>query len=121
MNFGLRCDSISNEFLVRRHDNISNELFDKFVVIIFFQSPSRVKISKVIYNRISGTSATQEIVKLVCSKGFPCQGVEVGEINVTYIGNQGAATSDCANVQPMTFGKQNPPICANVAIKAVPQ
>ncbi|KAF8414205.1 hypothetical protein HHK36_002205 [Tetracentron sinense] len=75
------------------------------------QVPSRVKLSKISFKNIRGTSSTQLAVKLVCSKGLPCQDVEVGDINLTYNGKEGPATSECANVKPTLSGKQSPPTC----------
>ncbi|XP_027183726.1 exopolygalacturonase-like [Coffea eugenioides] len=75
-------------------------------------APSRVKISKVSFNHIRGTSASALAVKLVCSKTFPCEGVEIGDIDLAYHGSLGNITTNCANVQPTFMGRQNPPICA---------
>nr|GMD26495.1 polygalacturonase-like [Ipomoea batatas] len=72
------------------------------------QKPSLVKISKVSYKNIKGTSATEEAVILACSSGVPCEGVEIGEINLTFKG--GAAKSLCSNVKPTLTGKQVPPV-----------
>ncbi|KAF8409675.1 hypothetical protein HHK36_005754 [Tetracentron sinense] len=74
------------------------------------QIPSRIKISKVSFKNIQGTSASQIAVKLVCSRDEPCQNVEVGDINLRYTGKEGPAKSQCANVKPILSGKQNPPI-----------
>ncbi|OIS99971.1 PREDICTED: polygalacturonase-like [Nicotiana attenuata] len=74
--------------------------------------PSQVKISKVSIKNIRGTSRTQDAVLLLCSKGAPCDGVEVGDIDITYNGKEGPAKSSCENVKPKFVGKQNPPICA---------
>ncbi|KAG9130008.1 hypothetical protein Leryth_026545 [Lithospermum erythrorhizon] len=48
--------------------------------------PSRVRISNVSFKNIKGTSASKEAVKIVCSKSVPCQGVEIGDIHLTYNG-----------------------------------
>ncbi|XP_022151199.1 exopolygalacturonase-like, partial [Momordica charantia] len=77
--------------------------------------PSSIKISKVSFKNIRGTSATPIAVKLVCSKSVPCEDVEVADIDLTYSGSQGPIKSQCANVKPTITGKQNPPICAEVA------
>ncbi|XP_022136075.1 exopolygalacturonase-like [Momordica charantia] len=77
--------------------------------------PSKIKISKVSFKNIRGTSATPVAVKLVCSSSNPCEGVEVADINLTYNGKQGPIKSECANVKPTITGQQNPKICAKVA------
>lgn len=77
------------------------------------QVPSKIKISKVSFRRIRGTSSTQVAVKLACSRGYPCDQVEVSDIDIAYNGAEGPATSTCSNVKPMISGKQNPAICAN--------
>ena len=78
--------------------------------------PSKVKITNVSFKNIRGTSQDPVAVKLVCSKGIPCQNVAVADINLTYNGNKGSATSECANVKPNVSGKVNPQVCAkNVA------
>ncbi|KAL3520669.1 hypothetical protein ACH5RR_018818 [Cinchona calisaya] len=74
--------------------------------------PSRVKISKVSFNNIRGTSASAVAVKLVCSKSLPCDGVHIGDVDLKYIGKLGNITTNCVNVQPAFMGRQNPPICA---------
>ncbi|KAL0539907.1 hypothetical protein IC582_024128 [Cucumis melo] len=74
--------------------------------------PSSIKISKVSFKNIRGTSATPVAVKLVCSKKVPCEAVEVVDIDLKYNGNKGPIKSQCANVKPIISGKQNPRICA---------
>ncbi|KAK4713935.1 hypothetical protein R3W88_019842 [Solanum pinnatisectum] len=74
--------------------------------------PSLVKISKVSIKNVKGTSRTQDAVLLLCSKGVPCEGVEVGDIDITYNGKEGPAKTSCENVKPTFLGKQNPPVCA---------
>ncbi|THF96425.1 hypothetical protein TEA_009668 [Camellia sinensis var. sinensis] len=77
--------------------------------------PSKVKISNVSFKNIRGSSSTQLAVKLVCSKGTPCENVEISNIDLTYTGKEGPATSLCTNIQPKLSGTHNPPICANSA------
>ncbi|KAK4437523.1 Polygalacturonase [Sesamum alatum] len=57
-------------------------------------------------------------VWLVCSSLKPCENVEVGDIDLTYTGNQGPITTQCTNVKPKFVGKQNPPVCAATAKSA---
>ncbi|XP_017984474.1 PREDICTED: exopolygalacturonase [Theobroma cacao] len=75
------------------------------------KAPSRVKISNVSFKNIRGTSATQVAVELTCSSGIPCENVEIGDINLSYIGTEGPATSRCSNVKPIITGKQTPLAC----------
>ncbi|KAL0005014.1 hypothetical protein SO802_012575 [Lithocarpus litseifolius] len=77
------------------------------------QSPSKVKISNISFKKIRGTSSTKEAVNLICSKSVPCQQVVLSDIDLTYKGGGGSATSTCANFQPAVSGKQNPPSCTN--------
>ncbi|KAJ8532017.1 hypothetical protein K7X08_011940 [Anisodus acutangulus] len=64
------------------------------------------------YKERKGTSRTQDAVLLLCSKGVPCEGVEIGDIDIAYNGKEGPAKSRCENVKPTFVGKQNPPVCA---------
>ncbi|KAL2454564.1 Pectin lyase-like superfamily protein [Abeliophyllum distichum] len=76
-------------------------------------SPSLIKISEMTVKNIKGTSASPVAVSFVCSKTVPCENVEMGDIDLTYSGNQGPITTKCSNIKPTFVGKQNPPICAN--------
>jgi len=75
------------------------------------QIPSRIKISNLNIEDIKGTSATLEALKIICSKGVPCQNVKVSNIDLSYHGAEGKATTVCENVKPTVSGTQNPPIC----------
>nr|POE81782.1 exopolygalacturonase [Quercus suber] len=77
------------------------------------ESPSKVKINNVSFKKIRGTSSTKEAMNLICSKSVPCQQVVLSDIDLTYKGGGGSATSTCVNVQPTVSGKQNPPACTN--------
>uniref|UniRef100_A0A0R0L061 Polygalacturonase n=1 Tax=Glycine max TaxID=3847 RepID=A0A0R0L061_SOYBN len=72
-------------------------------------SPSKIKISKVTFKNIRGTSATQERITLICSSGVPCETVELSDINLRF-NDIILATAKCANVKPNFEGKA--PICA---------
>ncbi|XP_028803081.1 polygalacturonase-like [Neltuma alba] len=71
-------------------------------------TPSKIKISNVSFENISGTSQTQEGVVLTCSSGVPCSNVTLSNINLTF--NGAAVTAKCANVQPTITGTA--PACA---------
>ncbi|KAI9076944.1 hypothetical protein K1719_041106 [Acacia pycnantha] len=70
-------------------------------------TPSKVKISKVSFNNIRGTSTTKEGMILVCSSGVPCEEVKLTNINLRFQGT--LATATCKNIKPQIFG--NVPIC----------
>lgn len=87
------------------------------VLRYFYQVPSRVKISDVSFKGITGTSSTKLAVKLVCSKGIPCQNVELSDINLEYKGANGPAVSQCSSVTPKLSGQLIPTInCAPSSI-----
>ncbi|XP_042519127.1 exopolygalacturonase-like [Macadamia integrifolia] len=73
--------------------------------------PSLVKLSNIKFNKIRGTSSTQLAVIIACSRGAPCKNLEIGHINLKYIGTDGAAQSTCSNVNPILSGLQFPPTC----------
>ncbi|KAL0462290.1 UNVERIFIED_CONTAM: Polygalacturonase [Sesamum latifolium] len=79
--------------------------------------PSSIKISNVSIKNVRGTTNSAEAV-IFCSGLKPCENVEVGDIDLTYTGNQGPITTKCANVKPKFVGKQNPPVCATTAQSA---
>ncbi|XP_061973857.1 polygalacturonase-like [Populus nigra] len=70
---------------------------------------SGVKISDVIYQDIHGTSATQVAVRFDCSKKFPCTGIKMEDVKLTYK-NQPAGAS-CNNADGTTSGVIQPNSC----------
>ncbi|PON77144.1 Glycoside hydrolase [Trema orientale] len=75
------------------------------------KAPSRIKISNVSFKNIRGTSTTAVAVNLACSSGYPCQNVEIADIDLKYNGNQGPIKSQCKNVKPKITGYHNPAPC----------
>ncbi|KAK7401466.1 hypothetical protein VNO78_12976 [Psophocarpus tetragonolobus] len=63
------------------------------------EGPSKIKISKVTFKSIVGTSATQEGVILDCSSGVPCEDVVLSDIDLTFNGT--IVATKLANVKPI--------------------
>ncbi|KAF7806934.1 polygalacturonase-like [Senna tora] len=63
------------------------------------QTPSKVKISKVTFKKIKGTSASPIGVTLVCSSGVPCERTQLSDIDLTF--NGAPTTAKCVNVRPI--------------------
>ncbi|KAH0460056.1 hypothetical protein IEQ34_010719 [Dendrobium chrysotoxum] len=88
-----------------------------FVRDITFQhgtmkNSSGIKISKVTFSDVHGTSSTQVAVKLDCSKSNPCQGIQLTNIKLSYNGkNPELAKSFCRNVKGKNSGFVVPPSC----------
>ncbi|XP_011006467.1 PREDICTED: exopolygalacturonase clone GBGE184-like [Populus euphratica] len=73
-------------------------------------APSRVKISNVHYQNIKGTSTSNVAVSFLCSSLVPCQGVELVDIDLAYIGQKAnmPLSASCLNANVKSGGKQNP-------------
>ncbi|KAL0418856.1 UNVERIFIED_CONTAM: Exopolygalacturonase [Sesamum radiatum] len=70
---------------------------------------SSVKLSDIHFRNIIGSTISKVPVKLNCSSIFPCQGVELANINLTPFGPIGPLTSACSNAKLFIRGKLNPP------------
>ena len=70
---------------------------------------SGIKISNVVYEDVHGTSATRVAVKFDCSKGKPCSGIKLKDVNLIY-GGQPAASS-CSYVDGTASGLLRPTSC----------
>ncbi|CAA0834673.1 Pectin lyase-like superfamily protein [Striga hermonthica] len=78
-------------------------------------NPSKIQISDVSVKNVRGTSSTAEVVTFACSSGKPCQNVEIGDIDLGFVGTTGNITTICSNVKPTVTGKTNPPLCDSPA------
>ncbi|KAL2666197.1 hypothetical protein GLYMA_02G307000v4 [Glycine max] len=70
------------------------------------QSPSKIKIRKVSFSDIKGTSKSKEGVIFICSKAVPCEDVELNNVALTFKGDP--IVAKCANVRPKFAGKAPP-------------
>ncbi|KAI9195211.1 hypothetical protein LWI28_012722 [Acer negundo] len=70
---------------------------------------SGVKINDVLYQNIRGTSATPVAIKFDCSTKYPCKGIKLQNVNLTYL--KQVALSSCSNVIGTTFGLVKPDNC----------
>ncbi|XP_075669673.1 uncharacterized protein LOC142639364 [Castanea sativa] len=72
---------------------------------------SQVQIRDVKYGNIRGTSSSKIAVASDCSKGKPCEKIELNNINLAYHGAEGAVASSCSNVKGIANGQQQPGSC----------
>ncbi|KAG6742324.1 hypothetical protein POTOM_053194 [Populus tomentosa] len=70
---------------------------------------SGVKISDVTYQDIHGSSATEVAVKFDCSKKYPCTGIKLEDVKLTFK-NQPAEAS-CSNAGGVASGLVQPTSC----------
>ncbi|XP_038696790.1 polygalacturonase-like [Tripterygium wilfordii] len=70
---------------------------------------SGVRISDVTYSDIHGSSATEVAVKLDCSKKYPCSGIKMEDVKLTYK-NQ-VAHASCVNADGSSSGFVQPSSC----------
>ncbi|XP_023528401.1 exopolygalacturonase-like [Cucurbita pepo subsp. pepo] len=76
--------------------------------------PSRVKISDVHFINVKGSTISSVAVHLKCSKRFPCQNIELFNINLKYSGPPKKSlpfVSTCTNAKVGYRGVQFPPPC----------
>jgi polygalacturonase len=68
-----------------------------------------VKISDVTYQDIHGSSATEIAVKFDCSKKYPCAGIKLEDVKLTYKNQQAGAS--CSNAGGVASGLVQPTSC----------
>ncbi|CAN4076963.1 unnamed protein product [Withania somnifera] len=71
---------------------------------------SGIKINRVTYENILGTSATQVAMTFECSPINPCSGIKLQDIKLTYLNNK-KALSICKNIRGNTGGVILPDNC----------
>ncbi|KAL3525066.1 hypothetical protein ACH5RR_013438 [Cinchona calisaya] len=73
---------------------------------------SGVKVSRVMYKNIKGTSATQTAVKFDCSSSNPCTGITLQDIKLTYLNRSFRPTMTyCSNAMGTHIGAVFPKSC----------
>ncbi|KAJ8527582.1 hypothetical protein K7X08_015033 [Anisodus acutangulus] len=70
---------------------------------------SGVKISDIKYQDIRGTSATEVAVKFDCSKKYPCSGISLEDVNLSY--KEQPADASCVNAGGRASGFEKPNSC----------
>ncbi|KDP34800.1 hypothetical protein JCGZ_10580 [Jatropha curcas] len=109
----------SNAFGIVYQDIIMNDVKNPIIIDQKYgikdkeaqPSNSKVKVSDVHFKNIKGTSISAAAVDLQCSSAFPCEGVELSDIDLTYIGNEPSTESAlCSNAKVTCDGIQNPAI-----------
>ncbi|AES90057.2 polygalacturonase [Medicago truncatula] len=70
---------------------------------------SGIKVSGVTYQNIHGTSATQVAVKFDCSSKYPCSGIKMKDVKLTYK-NQ-VAEASCNHAGGAALGSVQPESC----------
>ncbi|GAV67145.1 Glyco_hydro_28 domain-containing protein [Cephalotus follicularis] len=70
---------------------------------------SGVRVSDVTYQDIHGTSATEVAVKFDCSKEYPCSGIILEDVKLTY--NSQPAEASCSNAGGTASGLVQPTSC----------
>lgn len=68
-----------------------------------------MKISRISYEHIRGTSASPAAINFDCSQSNPCWGIKLQDINLTY--HKGSAKSSCRNAGGNSIGVVIPRSC----------
>ncbi|KAJ4963749.1 hypothetical protein NE237_023688 [Protea cynaroides] len=81
-------------------------------------APSRVKLSDIFFKNIRGTSSSPVAVTLECSKGIPCQNVNLHDVHLDLTSGGTVAKSACNYVEAKYSGTQIPPPCTAIVTKS---
>ncbi|CAN1265420.1 Probable galacturan 1,4-alpha-galacturonidase SALK6 [Linum perenne] len=95
-------DNVENPIIIDQQYCPHNECKSKL-------GPSKVKISDISFKNVRGTSNTKEIIQFICSSTFPCQNIQMSNIDITFKG--GVGQSVCENVKPIVSRMVNPLGC----------
>ena len=71
-----------------------------------------MKLSDIYFKNIRGTSSSKVAVALECSKGFPCQNVNLENVHLDLSSGENHPSSTCKYVRARYIGTQIPPPCA---------
>ncbi|KAL6643537.1 hypothetical protein ACP70R_018303 [Stipagrostis hirtigluma subsp. patula] len=84
------------------------------------EQKSAVQFSNILFKNIKGTSATEEAIKLHCSKAFPCRDVVLQDIDLKMKGGGDkkiVTTSTCENAILSKSSNVSPPPCTSGVTK----
>ncbi|XP_058074494.1 probable polygalacturonase At1g80170 isoform X2 [Magnolia sinica] len=94
-------------------NNVSNPIIiDQYYCDSQIPCPNQtlsVKVERVSFRGISGTSATEEAIFLACSDSFPCEKILLNNIQLFYVG--GNTSSYCWKASGTSFGPVYPHPC----------
>ncbi|PWA57579.1 polygalacturonase [Artemisia annua] len=77
------------------------------------EQSSAVEIKDVTYQSITGTSSNKEAITFDCSKGHPCQGIVLQDIDISREGD-GEVKAKCTNAKVTLKGKVKPQCSKNI-------
>lgn len=73
-----------------------------------------------LFKNVRGTTITKDVVQIMCSKSVPCAGVNVVDVNLDFVGKEGADKKSpgggvvgalCDNAKVIFGGKLSFPMC----------
>ncbi|KAI3449451.1 hypothetical protein Pfo_006116 [Paulownia fortunei] len=95
-------------------DILMNQVKNPIIIDQHYDSKRRpkqssVKISDTHFINISGSTISPIPILLNCSSTFPCEGIELADIDLVPFGSIGHLKSACSNAQTLLKGTLNPP------------